>query len=218
MIGEPKPFPSIWVTWLARLMADEIQCHWAIWFRTHYKYEKLISSFDSAKWNANHQALLRSRVRDLEAEGYTVYLEGENWFEITGKSFPVKVSGKPDIVVIGSDGGFVEDCKTGRRKNSDFYQVLIYLLLLPISHPQYRGLNLAGRLVYSTEVIEIESDQINEEFKAQFREAIALLSSATLSRKVPSYQECRYCDISAQYCSERVDVKQDQGLENHNLF
>jgi len=218
MIGEPKPFPSIWVTWLARLMADEIQCHWAIWFRTHYKYEKLISSFDSAKWNANHQALLRSRVRDLEAEGYTVYLEGENWFEITGKSFPVKVSGKPDIVVIGSDGGFVEDCKTGRRKNSDFYQVLIYLLLLPISHPQYRGLNLAGRLVYSTEVIEIESDQINEEFKAQFREAIALLSSATPSRKVPSYQECRYCDISAQYCSERVDVKQDQGLENHNLF
>lgn len=218
MIGEPKPFPSIWVTWLARLMADEIQCHWAIWFRTHYKYEKLISSFDSAKWNANHQALLRSRVRDLEAEGYPVYLEGENWFEITGKSFPVKVSGKPDIVVIGSDGGFVEDCKTGRRKNSDFYQVLIYLLLLPISHPQYRGLNLAGRLVYSTEVIEIESDQINEEFKAQFREAIALLSSATPSRKVPSYQECRYCDISAQYCSERVDVKQDQGLENHNLF
>jgi len=218
MIGEPKPFPSIWVTWLARLMADEIQCHWAIWFRTHYKYEKLISSFDSAKWNANHQALLRSRVRDLEAEGYTVYLEGENWFEITGKSFPVKVSGKPDIVVIGSDGGFVEDCKTGRRKNSDFYQVLIYLLLLPISHPQYRGLNLAGRLVYSTEVIEIESDQINEEFKAQFREAIALLSSATPSRKVPSYQECRYCDISAQYCSERVDVKQDQDLENHNLF
>lgn len=218
MIGEPKPFPSIWVTWLARLMADEIQCHWAIWFRTHYKYEKLISSFDSAKWNANHQALLRSRVRDLEAEGYTVYLEGENWFEITGKSFPVKVSGKPDIVVIGSDGGFVEDCKTGRRKNSDFYQVLIYLLLLPISHPQYRGLSLAGRLVYSTEVIEIESDQINEEFKAQFREAIALLSSATPSRKVPSYQECRYCDISAQYCSERVDVKQDQGLENHNLF
>lgn len=218
MIGEPKPFPSIWVTWLARLMADEIQCHWAIWFRTHYKYEKLISSFDSAKWSANHQALLRSRVRDLEAEGYTVYLEGENWFEITGKSFPVKVSGKPDIVEIGSDGGFVEDCKTGRMKNSDFYQVLIYLLLLPISHPQYRGLNLAGRLVYSTEVIEIDSGQIDEEFKAQFREEIALLSSATPSRKVPSYQECRYCDISAQYCSERMDVKQDQDLENHDLF
>ena len=77
---------------------------------------------------------------------------------------------------------------------------------------------MAGRLVYSTEVIEIESDQINEKFKAQFREAIALLGSATPSRKVPSYQECRYCDISSQYCSKRVDVKQDQDLENHDLF
>lgn len=199
-------------------MADEIQCHWAIWFRTHYKYEKLSSSFDSAKWNANHQALLRSRVFDLEAKGHTVYLEGENWFEITGKSFPIKVSGKPDIVAISNNQGFVEDCKTGRKKNSDFYQVLIYLLMLPFTHPVCRGLNMVGRLIYPTEVIEIETDQVNEAFKVQFREAIALLSSVTPIRKVPSYQECRYCDISAQYCSERVDVKPDQYLENHNLF
>mgnify|MGYP000222534310 CR=1 FL=1 len=165
MMGEPKPFAAIWVTWLARLMADEVQCRWAIWFRTHYKYEKLSSSFDSAKWNASHQALLRSRVCDLETEGYAVYLEGENWFEIAGRSFPVKVSGKPDILAIADGQGFVEDCKTGRRKNSDLYQVLIYLLLLPVSHPRYQGLRLAGRLVYPTEVMEIQADQINEAFK-----------------------------------------------------
>ncbi|MBD1847340.1 hypothetical protein H6F89_28820 [Cyanobacteria bacterium FACHB-63] len=148
MIGVPKPFPSIWVTWLARLMADEIQCHWAIWFRTRYNYEKLISGFDLAKWNASHQDLLRSRVADLETEGCAVFLEGENWFEIAGRSFLVKVSGKPDIVAMVGDQGFVEDCKTGRRKHSDFYQVLIYLLLLPVSHPRYRRLSLAGRLIY----------------------------------------------------------------------
>ena len=190
MIGKPKPFPSIWVTWLARLMADEIQCHWALWFRTHYNYEKLSSSFDSAKWNSNHQALLRNRMCDLEAEGYTVYLEAENWFEITGKSFSVKVSGKPDIVAITGQQGFVEDCKTGRRKNSDLYQVLIYLLLLPVSHARHRGLELAGRLVYSTEVMEIQADLVDEEFKTQFREAIALLSSATPSRNTKSKNAC----------------------------
>lgn len=218
MIGEPKPFPSIWVTWLARLMADEIQCHWALWFRIHYKYEKLSSSFDSAKWNANHQALLRSRVFDLEAEGHTVYLEGENWFEIEGKSFPVKVSGKPDIVAIADQHGFIEDCKTGRRRNSDLYQILIYLLLLPISHSRYRGLRLAGRLVYSTEVMEIEADQVDEEFKAQFREAIATLSSDNPARKVPSFHECRYCDISGKYCSERVEDNQLEEPDEHDLF
>lgn len=218
MSGIPKPFPSIWVTWLARLMADEVQCHWAIWFRTHYQYEKRTSNFDSAKWNANHQALLRNRAAELEAGGYRVYLEGENWFEITGKSFSVKVSGKPDIVAIAGQKGFVEDCKTGRKKNSDFYQVLIYLLLLPITHPGCRGLDLAGRLIYPTEVMEIEGEQVNEEFKTQFREAIALLSNPTPARKVPSFQECRFCDVSVEYCLERLENKVDKNFEDHELF
>lgn len=218
MPGEPKPFSSIWVTWLARLMADEVQCHWAIWFRTHYKYEKLSSNFDSAKWNASHQALLRSRVCDLEAEGYRVYVEGENWFDITGKSFPVRVSGKPDILAIADQQGFIEDCKTGRKKNSDLYQVLIYLLLVPVSIQRYKGLDLKGRLIYPDSVMEIQADQVDEVFKEQFRGAIALLSSATPIRKVPSYQECRYCDIPFQYCPERADTKPDQNLDNHDLF
>ena len=187
MTGELKPLPSIWVTWLARLMADETQCQWSVWFRTHYKYEKLSSTFDSAKWNASHQALLRSRVCGLEAEGYTVHVEGENWFEISGKSNAVKVLGKPDILAIAGQQGFVEDCKTGRKKNSDLYQVLIYLLLLPVSSSRCRGLSLAGRLVYPDGAIEIQASQVDEAFKAQFREAIATLSSTTSARKIPSF-------------------------------
>ncbi len=218
MAGEPKPFPSIWVTWLAKLMADESQCQWSLWFRTHFKYEKLSSDFDSAKWNASHQALLMSRVSDLEAEGYRVYVEGENWFEIAGRRFPVRVSGKPDIVAIAGQHGFVEDCKTGRQKNSDLYQVLIYLLLVPVSSQRCRDLDLRGRLVYPDGVMEIQANLVNEAFKEQFRGAIAILSDTTPARKVPSFQECRYCDISAQDCPERVEELVDQSIENHNLF
>lgn len=71
---ELKSTPSIWVIWLARLLADEIQCQWSVWFRTHYQYKKLPTNFDSARWNARHRALLDSRVAQLEAEGYTVYV------------------------------------------------------------------------------------------------------------------------------------------------
>jgi hypothetical protein len=60
----------------------------------------------------------------LEAEGYTVYGEGENWFEVVGRSFAVKVVGKPDILAIREHQAVVENCKTGRKKNSDLYQVL----------------------------------------------------------------------------------------------
>lgn len=199
-------------------MADEVQCHWAVWFRTHYKYEKLSFNFDSAKWNANHQALLRSRVCDLEAEGYRVFVEGENWFEIVGRSFPVKVSGKPDIVAITDQRGLIEDCKTGRKKNSDLYQVLIYLLLAPVSLQHCKGLDLKGRLVYPDGVMEIQTDQVDEGFKAQFRGTIATLSSNNPARKVPSFQECRYCDIPSRCCPQRIEHKPTGDLEEHNLF
>lgn len=210
--------PAVWVTWLARLMADEMQCHWSVWFRTHYKYEKLSSSFDAARWNARHRALLNDRVRELEAEGYRVYVEGENWFEITGKTHLVKVAGKPDILAISGNEAIVEDCKTGRRKNADLYQVLLYRLLLPVGTERCRELNLHGRLVYDTEVMKIGCEQLNEAFREQFRQAIALLSSTTPARKVPSYQECRFCDIPAPCCPERVEQPPEQSLAKHDLF
>jgi len=202
---EPKSFPSAWVTWLAKLMTDEIQCPWSVWFRTHYKYDRSQRDFDAAKWNASHRALLEERLLQLQAEGWAVFVEGENWFEIVGRQHVVKIAGKPDILAIRDRQVWVEDCKTGRKKNSDLYQVLLYMLLLPLSHPQCRGVKLQGRLVYPDGAIAISSDQVNEDFKAQFREAIALLSSSSPPHKVPSFQGCHYCDISAYYCPERVE-------------
>lgn len=199
-------------------MTDELQCQWSAWFRTHYRYEKLSSNFDSAKWNATHRTLLNNRISNLQTEGFTVYAEGENWFEVTGRDHVVKVSGKPDIVAIRGERAFVEDCKTGRKKNSDLYQILIYLLLLPVSATKYRGLSLKGRLVYPDSVMEIQSAQVDEEFRAQFREAIATLSSTIPARKVPSFQTCQYCDVSAQYCPERVEENLIESAPDHDLF
>ena len=215
---QAKSVPLVWITWLSKLMADEVQCHWSAWFRSHYAYEKLPSDFDAAGWKAEHRALLDEQVADLEAEGHSVYVEGENWFEVPGRQFAVTVAGKPDIVVICGDQGWVEDCKTGRPKNSDLYQVLLYMLLVPLSVERCRGLRLEGRLVYADSVIDIPSTQVNEEFKAQLRDAIALLSSTEPPRKVPSFQECRFCDISADYCPQRVNTQVDHCGTEHELF
>ena len=199
-------------------MTDEIQCPWSVWFRTHYKYDRLSRDFDSAKWNASHRALLDDRLSQLQAEAWAVSVEGENWFEIVGRHYAVKIAGKPDVLAIRDQQVWVEDCKTGRKKNSDLYQVLLYMLLLPLSHPQCRGLKLQGRLVYPDGAIDISSEQVNEDFKSQFRGAIAILSSATPARKVPSFQECRFCDISRLYCPERMDSQPDLNQPDHKLF
>lgn len=217
-IYEQKAIPSIWVTWLSRLMADETQCIWSVWFRTHFKYEKLKTNFDSARWNANHRILVNDRINFLEAAGYTVYVEGENRFEVLGRDHLVRVAGKPDIVAIKGVEAWVEDCKTGQRKNSDFYQMLIYLLLLPVSLAPCQGLPLQGRLIYRDEVVEIQAAQVNEDFRTQFRTAIAALSNPTPARKVPSLHECHFCDISSGYCPERIENAPNQSIENHDLF
>jgi hypothetical protein len=199
-------------------MADEMQCAWSVWFRTYFRYEKLNTNFDSAKWSASHRTLVNERVNMLEAEGYTVYVEGENRFEVLGREYLVKVAGKPDIIALKDGHAWVEDCKTGQRKNSDLYQMLIYLLLLPVSLAPCQGLSLQGRLIYRDEVVEIRATQVNQDFRAQFRAAIAILSSTTPPRKVPSFQECRFCDISAQYCLERVDHENPHTSSEHGLF
>lgn len=216
--NEPKSPPFVWVTWLAKLMADELQCHWSAWFRSHYTYEKLSSNFDSARWGARHRSLLNQRVTWLESEGYEVSVEGENWFEVLGRQHAIRVAGKPDIMTIFGDTVWVEDCKTGKPKNADLYQVLLYMLLLPLSVERCRGLRLEGRLVYHDSVIDVPASQVNAELKAQFREAIATLSSTTPARKVPSFQECRFCDIPSQCCPERVDNSPEQISEDHDLF
>jgi hypothetical protein len=165
---EPKQFPSIWVTWLAKLMTDEIQCPWSVWFRTHYKYEKLSRDFDAAKWSANHRALLNDRLSQLQVEGWAVSVEGENWFEIMGQQHAVKIAGKPDILAIQGEQIWVEDCKAGRKKNSDLYQALLYMLLLPLSHQCCRGMKLQGRLIYLDGAIDIANEQVDEAFKRSF--------------------------------------------------
>jgi PD-(D/E)XK nuclease superfamily len=199
-------------------MADELQCQWSAWFRSHYRYEKLPSNFDSAQWIARHRGLLNQRVACLEQEGCAVFVEGENWFELQGRQHAIRVSGKPDIVAVRGDAAWVEDCKTGKPKNADLYQVLLYMLLVPVSVERCRGLKLEGRLVYADSVINVPTSQVDAEFKAQFLEAIALLSRSTPARKVPSFQECRFCDIPSQSCPERVETMPNQTTDNHNLF
>lgn len=67
-------------------------------------------------------------------------------------------------------------------------------------------------------MIDISDEQVDEAFKAQLRRAIATLSNATPARKVPSFQECRYCDISGNYCPERIESSRMEDSDEHDLF
>jgi hypothetical protein len=52
------------------------------------------------------------RASQLQAEGFTVYVEYANSLKVNGKIFDICVAGRPDIVAIKDNWVVVEDCKT----------------------------------------------------------------------------------------------------------
>lgn len=209
--------PFVWVSWISKLMAGEHQCQWASWFRSHYQWNKLPSSFDLARWTAEHMEMLRARRATLEAQGFTVYTEGQNAFKLTGET-GIQVSGKPDIVAIREPETYVEDCKTGTPRHSDHFQVLVYMLSLPHMEGAGRGRRrLDGRIVYGNRIVDIPSAKIDAQLRELFRKTVLMIGGQKPARKVPSWGECQFCDISKADCPERIDSK-PQAAGNHNLF
>ena len=146
-------------------MAGEAHCDWAAWFRAHHTYDRLPSDFDLATWTAEHTTLVRERCNELKTQGFKVLIESQNAFKLRG-SKGVVLAGKPDLVAVRDDETLVVDCKTGSPKNSDHFQVLIYMVVLPLTHPACRGRTLEGELQYRNAAVRIpgslEAEQIEE--------------------------------------------------------
>lgn len=208
-----------WVTRIAKLMAGDSQCQYAAWFPTRYQYDKLASGFDSEKWQTQHEEFLIKRAAQLQAEGFTVYVEDANSFKVNGKISNICISGKPDILAIKHGQVIVEDCKTGQRKAAHRMQVLIYMLLLSVApDSRCKGLIPEGRLVYPDGVVDLPSSDVDSQFKELFRKTVAVISNSQPARMAPSFCECRFCDIPAKYCPARIDSEPPSGSVEHDLF
>lgn len=204
--------PYIWLTWISSLMGEEKQCKYTAWFCAHYQFAKAPSDYDSSA----HNEMVSQRAMQHKAQGFPVYVEDDNSFIIKGRS--CNIGGKPDIVL--EDGQpIIEDCKLGDRKDSHRIQVLIYMLLFPLS-PTGKLLCQSqipvGRLVYPNSIMEISPSEVDEQFKEFFRQTIAIISSPTPPSQTPSRWECRYCNIPSACCPARIDLEANTG--DHDLF
>ncbi|UCF10857.1 MAG: hypothetical protein JSW65_04030 [Candidatus Bipolaricaulota bacterium] len=215
---ETRSEPYIWVTWLTKLLAGESQCEWSAWFRAHHTaYDKVPSDFDLASWTMDHNELVAARREQLLEDGYEVFIEDENAFKRIG-STGIIVSGKPDILAIRERIGVVEDCKTGRPRASDQLQVLVYLLLLPIRNPRCANLSLSGRVVYKTKAVDIPASALDGAFRQRFVDLVHRVGGETPLAKLPSWSECRWCDIASTVCLARVTEPPPSAEAETDLF
>ena len=204
---EERSGPYIWATWLSRLLVGDHSCEWASWFRAHYRdYAKTPSGFDMARWQISHTALLNETREKIEGEGRSVLVESQNHFTLRGNS-GTALGGKPDLVALDADGGggTVYDVKTGRRKDSDIAQVMIYMYALPHIDP-HRGRRFDGKVIYGDgNVVDIPADAVDDDFRRNLHALIRRIASSEPARRVPSAPECRFCDLTSADCPERVE-------------
>jgi len=211
-----REHPYIFCTWLTGLMAGDKHCVWAAWFRAHYKYEKRIDPNENtlSQWRAEHADLVQTRADELRHDGWAVQVEQQNKFAVRGRV--ATIGGVADIVatrpiepmddINDNATGRVEDCKTGVPKDSDYWQVILYLLLLPKVFPSLRARRLEGAVVYPVGTPdramgrERGNRQVSEVDAATAKDVavgwIKRVGGDDEPDKSPSWSECRYCDIA----------------------
>ena len=200
----PRELPHIWATWLPRPVTGEDSYEWAVWFKADYQdWDRAPSDFDQTEWLIRHTALLKEQRGEWEARGHDVYVEGQNSFRLQGQS--ATLAGKPDLVIVRNKDALIIDVKTGRQQAWHVVQVMIYMYALPRALPQYLDLKLRGQVTYRDHTVRIPAEAVDDQFVQNLGALIRRLSADKPARRVPSPQECRFRDISAADCPERVD-------------
>ena len=204
LLPRPRESPYVWATWLAKLLAGENSCEWAGWFRSHYQdWARPPSDFDQAQWMLDHTALVPRERESRERLGYTVFTENQNSFRLRGRS--ATVAGKPDLIALKGSDAVIVDARTGKPGPAHAAQVLIYMYAVPKALEQYRGVEFRGHVVYPESQVGIPVSAVDKKFTENLGSLIRRLASETPARRVPSAQECAFCDITKSDCPERVE-------------
>jgi hypothetical protein len=191
--------PYIWPSWLTKLLAGEDRCWWKVWYKTNHRYAKRPDDPERAEffaqYNQLHDAITNERAFKLRAAGWEVKLEEEAEFKLNGKD--ADVQGKPDLVAMKGAEAIVSDSKSGKRRDSDHWQVLIYMFALPLSWLKKfvaDGGVLRGEVVYKDgHVVPVRALGTLE--RERIVAAIRSVSGSRVPDASPSAQECRFCDL-----------------------
>lgn len=193
-----RPRPYIWPSWFTRLLAREDHCWWKAWYKVHHKFTKPQedrSDFFKER-NAIHDKMVKDRADLLIAKGFEVMVEEFASFKLNGKNSDL--SGVPDIVAVKGSEALVIDAKSGRHRDSDHWQVLIYILGLKLSWlrtvPPGVEPYIKGWVEYTDGSVEVRP--LGPVERDHIVSAIKTIAASEVPEAAPSPSECRYCDVA----------------------
>lgn len=213
MSDKPRNKTYVWPTLLAGLLSGDRSCWWSAWYRANNYLNDRLEDDDKAesltRWKAEHADMVRDRVFELEMAGWKVSVEGQNEVKANGKV--VDVVGVPDIVATKPGEAIVEDCKTGKRRDSDLWQVYQYLYLIQLcGHPKLEpDMRVTGAVRYRDGAVD--GLALPDYEREQITKAVRSMADATEPARVPSARECSFCSIAA--CPDRVTETHEANVE-----
>jgi len=217
-IATPRDRPYLNVTWVSRIMGGEARCLWSAWFRGHNaNYQLEESAKDWSEWTADHNEMVHREAEWLRRSGYVVTVEGLNNLKLEGQT-GIVMSGTPDLIAVKDGTVRIEDCKTGQPRVAHRYQVMIYMAILPLVRPDLADFAIEGRLIYGEGIHkEIVHDDLDPVFKRDLFGLVRALGGAEPPPRAPSANECAFCTIAPNLCTDRVTDTDPVKVE-HDLF
>ena len=201
----PRENPYIWTTWLPRLLTGENSCEWAVWFKAHHQgWTRQPSQFDQTQWLLDHTDLLNEQKAQWEANGHEARVERQNSFQLRGRT--ATLAGQPDLIVDRGNDALIIDVKSGQEQPWHTVQLMIYQYALPKASDHYSYAKLAGEVVYPNRTARVPRGALPDQFINNLGTRIRRIAAATPPKRVPSPRECRFCDISAADCPERIET------------
>lgn len=194
----PKPY--IWVSWITGLLAGTSKCQWSAWFKAHYHYAKRPeeNTGNLAQWNRDHREMVDARVNLMRADGWEVRVETDNAFKIEGRT--ATLAAKPDIVGVRGIEARVIDEKSGQPRDSDPWQVKVYMWGLPLVSP-FKAID--GEVQYRGHIVEIKAAELTEDAVKSITGTLSLVGGPEEPPRTPSLDECRFCNIAD--CPDRMN-------------
>jgi CRISPR/Cas system-associated exonuclease Cas4 (RecB family) len=215
--GTARSEPFIWGTWIAKHM-DGSGCPFQLWLMAHrQKMEKVKrkDELDLQQWTIEHAAAVANIAASYRAQGFAVTVEDENAAKYktraAGPGAGAVISFKPDIIAVKNSDSLVIDVKTGKRRDSDVYQVQLYQCLGPQKCIRaLDGHKPAGLIIYPDGEVPIPADSITAAFKERVRQVLEVACASTPPKAAPG-SNCNRCHIVIEDCPDRREVEQVVG-------
>ena len=203
----PRRRPYVWVTWLTRLLAEENRCVYRAWYKAHFKIQKDESPEREvffAEQTAKHDAIQDVREKELKAQGWTVKREEQGEFKLKGAKGDL--AGKPDLVGLKGDEALIVEVKSGKQRESDAWQVLIYWFALKLSWLKGTGSRIHGEVAYKGGHVR-NVEPLAPQSQAKIAALLKVVTGDDEPERTPGKWDCEYCEIKT--CPDRFQAADD---------